>query len=346
MKHLKKRFLFVVMVFVGAAIFLSLPSLQATNPERARAVDESYQDRDIKSLEEINQEIAEMRLVIERDGNQFTVAPNPAMRYRLEQLCSFNPDLAGPDTYLHEYGADLDPTMAVTPPPPPVPFIGYYTPVKDQGSCGSCWAFACVGIMEGAVKKKYGSTYDFSEEYLLDCNTYGYSCGGGNFPAHDFHMAPYGAEWESCYPYVGIKGTCYASPSLPTAIINGDVSRATDSPPPPPVCYKAATINSWYYVYRSDSIPSTASIKSAIMNKGSVAAAVYADSYFRAYSGGVFDRHASGLPNHAIILVGWDDDRSAWRLKNSWGTDWGENGLMWIKYGHQQVGYAANYVNY
>jgi C1A family cysteine protease len=99
----------------------------------------------------------------------------------------------------------------------------------------------------------------------------------------------------------------------------------------------------------SSSVPAVSAIKQKIYDYGSVAAAVYADSYFMAYTSGCFSRNASGSPNHAIILVGWDDSRcttGAWRLKNNWGTGWGESGFMWIKYGVQKVGYAANYVVY
>ncbi|MGE5342683.1 MAG: C1 family peptidase, partial [Candidatus Omnitrophota bacterium] len=75
-----------------------------------------------------------------------------------------------------------------------------------------------------------------------------------------------------------------------------------------------------------------------------VAAAVYANSTFQAYTSGCFSGTASGTVNHAIVLCGWDTTActtGAWKLKNSWGTGWGVSGYMWIKYGSQQVGYKA-----
>lgn len=82
------------------------------------------------------------------------------------------------------------------------------------------------------------------------------------------------------------------------------------------------------------------------MKYGPVTVAVTADVYFQAYINGIFDRHSSGVVNHAVVLVGWDDDRNCWLLRNSWGTDWGIDGHMCIKYGTSSVGHSAAYVIY
>ena len=326
MRNLKKRVLLSVFVVMIAAAFSVLPLLQADgsrNPA-ARTDGEEISPMGTQSMEELQQRLQEMRAVIEKEGHEFTVDLNPAMQYPIEQLCTLDPELVGEDDYLHEdgYYIDIQKDGLSYAEALPSYYMGYYTSIKNQGSCGSCWAFGIVGALESAVKKVYGSSYNYSEEYLLDCNTYGYSCNGGYFSAHNNHKSPYGARYESCYPYVGVKGTCYSSS-----------------------CPYVRRISSWYYVGGSSSVPTTTSIKNAIMAKGAVAAAVYADYYFQAYTGGTFTRNASGSVNHAIMLVGWDDARGAWRLKNSWGTSWGESGFMWIKYGCQKVGYGANYVN-
>lgn len=66
---------------------------------------------------------------------------------------------------------------------------------------------------------------------------------------------------------------------------------------------------------------------------------------FQGYKSGVFNENANdnGI-NHAIVIVGWDDAKGAWRIKNSWSTGWGEAGYMWIKYGSNDIGYAATWV--
>ena len=92
-------------------------------------------------------------------------------------------------------------------------------------------------------------------------------------------------------------------------------------------------------------IPSVYAIKAAIYKWGSVSACVYADNYFQAYTGGVFTATDNYSPcDHAILLVGWDDAKGAWLLKNSWGPSWGVDGFMWIKYGTCNVGLGACWV--
>lgn len=328
MKNVKKRLFLSVLVVMVVAAFCIVPLLQADGAngpaERIDGKGKEISPMGTKSMEKLEKSLEEMRAVIKKEGHEFTVDINPAMQYEISELCTLNPQMVGEDDYLHEDGFYMDIQKDGVSRVEALPsyYMGYYTPPRNQGSCGSCWAFGIVGALESAVKKVYGGNYDFSEEYLLDCNSYGYSCNGGYFSAHNNHKYPYAARWESCYPYSGVKGTCYSS-----------------------YCSAVIRISSWYYVGGSSSVPSTSSIKSAIQSKGAVAAAVYVDSYFQAYSGNTFTRNAYGTPNHAIMLVGWDDSRGAWRLKNSWGTSWGDGGYMWISYGSQQVGYGANYVN-
>ena len=93
-------------------------------------------------------------------------------------------------------------------------------------------------------------------------------------------------------------------------------------------------------------MPSVDAIKNAIYTYGCVAAAVYVNSYFQAYKSGTFTGCQNGTVNHAIVLCGWDDAKGAWLLKNSWGTGWGQQGFMWIKYGCNRVGHGACYVTY
>ena len=79
-------------------------------------------------------------------------------------------------------------------------------------------------------------------------------------------------------------------------------------------------------------------IKEAICKYGPVYSTVYADSLFMGYNEGVFDVPTTKTTNHAIVLLGWDDAKGAWLLRNSWGGDWGDKGYMWIKYDAANVG--------
>jgi C1A family cysteine protease len=208
------------------------------------------------------------------------------------------------------------------------------TSVKHQQSCGSCWAFATVGVLEGLLTIRTGATVDLSEQFLVSCNKNNWSCNGGLF-AHDYHKSTLGtlqsvagAVLEADKPYSASDGTC-------TPISNHPYS-----------------VSSWGYVGTSNTVAATDAIKNAIFTYGPVAAAVCAGSAFSGYSGGVFNTNeasvcgGSNSGNHAIVLVGWDDGTQTWLLRNSWGTGWGESGYMRIKWGTSNVGLAANYASY
>jgi predicted secreted protein len=207
---------------------------------------------------------------------------------------------------------------------------GGCTPVRDQGQCGSCWAFGTAGPLEQAILIQDGLSKDLAEQYLVSCNTDGWGCDGGWW-AHDYH------EWK--YP-AGEPG--------PGAVYEADFPyTATDAPCNGPYIHHE-TIADWVFIGSENGVPSTDAIKQAIVDHGPVSAAVCVDSQFQAYTGGVFNPTFVWCfsVNHAIVLVGWDDGLGAWRLRNSWGPDWGEYGYMWIAYGKAQVGYSANYVVY
>jgi predicted secreted protein len=208
---------------------------------------------------------------------------------------------------------------------------GACTPVRDQGSCGSCWAFSTVAPLESNILHYDEAERDLSEQYLLSCNFDGWDCGGGWF-AHDYHQwkIPYGepaagAVYEGDFPYV-----------------------AQDYPCNPPHDHYEQ-IADWEYVGNSSSVPSVGAIKQAIFEQGPVSVAICISDNFRSYGGGVFETEGCGTLDHAVVLVGWDDtqgDNGIWYLRNSWGTGWGEDGYMRIAYGVSAVGYAANYVVY
>jgi len=209
-------------------------------------------------------------------------------------------------------------------------------PVRDQGSCGSCWAFATAGPLEAWIRAGNGLTgIDLSEQYLLSCNVHGWNCGGGWF-AHDYH-------WDYAPP-----GEVEAG-----AVLESSFGYAADDTLPCASPYAHSyQITSWSYLADRWSVPSAETIQQAILDHGPVAAAVCVGPVFRSYSGGLFatDESAacSGGINHAITLVGWGEQNGQryWILRNSWGPGWGEDGYMNIRWGTSNVGYAANAVTY
>ncbi len=203
-------------------------------------------------------------------------------------------------------------------------------PIRDQGSCGGCWAFATTGALECNIKIKHNRSVDLSEQWLINCNTDGWNCDGGWF-AHEYHMwktdpcGATGAVLEQYVPYTALNDPCNC---------------------PYPHDYY---INNWSYIGNDYSIPPVDSIKQAILDHGPVSVAITTNLAFQQYTGGVFNSHSPLAVNHAVVLVGWNDTQGTngvWLLRNSWGPAWGENGYMRIEYGCSSVGYAACYVNY
>ncbi len=257
----------------------------------------------------------ELRAEIAANGWDFTVGHNPACQYTIDQLCNLNPEMSLLNFDISERPERQEISRVAA----PSYFMGYCTGIRNQGSCGSCWAFGTTGAHEAAYGWQAGWVLNLSEQQLLDCNPYGYSCNGGWWAFSNCYSP--GLTTESNYPYVGYKKSCtVTSPYYP--------------------------ISSAYYVYSSSSVAPTSYIKADIQTYGNVAAAVYVNSAFQYYTSGTFSSCQNYSVNHAIVLCGWDDSRGAWRLKNSWGTGWGEGGYMWITYGCSRVGYSACYAVY
>ena len=272
-------------------------------------------------------DIQNLRSELEAKHATFAVGLNSATTYDLRALCGLVP----PKNW--SIGAPFKNMQVRLAAPASWNWCdqGGCTPIKDQGACGSCWAFATVGPLESNVLIKDGFEVDLSEQYLVSCNTDGWNCSGGWW-AHDYHDWLYslpeteaGAVPESDFPYVASNASCGGPYSHPWKIAD------------------------WGFIGNAGSIPSVDAIKQAIMDYGPVAVAMHVGTAFQAYSGGIFNIDEPGNVNHGVVLVGWDDNQGAsgvWILRNSWGSHWGENGYMRIEYGTSQVGYAANYIVY
>ena len=273
-----------------------------------------------------DEDIAALQQQGEIEGWTFTVGKNPATGYALENLCG----LVVPEDWYE--GALFDPC----PPGKSLPSSFDWqdqngcTPIKNQGSCGSCWAFGTVGPLECNIQIKDGVTVDLSEQWLVSCNQEGYGCDGGWW-VHEYHewetdpCGGTGAVLEGDFPYVAWDAPCNC---------------------PYPHAYQ---IDSWSYVGTPWTVPPVDSLKQAIMDYGPISVAVYVNSAFQGYTGGVFNSCGSSAVNHAVVLVGWDDNQGSngvWIMRNSWGTGWGESGYMRIEYGCSSIGYHATYVDY
>jgi C1A family cysteine protease len=266
---------------------------------------------------------------VEVQGYSYRVGYSPAMDYSLDQLCG----LVEPDDWRDRATFKRLGNLQDLPPAFDWRASGL-PPVRNQGGCGSCWAFGTVGALESQIMIQSGTAEDLSEQYLVSCNESGWDCGGGWW-AHDYH------EWR--IPAGELEAGAVLEADFPYQASNAPCNSPHDH---------AYRIDNWAYVPGNED--DVDEIKQAIYQYGPVSAAVAVGPAFQGYSEGVFDNDESGYGiNHAIVLVGWDDAYSwdggtygVWILRNSWGSGWGEGGYMYITYGTSRVGYSANYIEY
>ncbi|XP_066491227.1 procathepsin L-like [Tiliqua scincoides] len=182
---------------------------------------------------------------------------------------------------------------------------GYVTPVKNQGECGSCWAFSATGALEGLHFKTTHKLVSLSEQNLMDCfrkqDTNG--CHGGVInSAFEYVIQNRGINSERTYPYKAKVGHCHYN------------SRA-----------RAATCKSYVNIPRNNE----RALAQAVASVGPVSVGLDG-AHFQFYHKGIYQKRCGKHVNHAMLVVGYGNSRNKnyWILKNSWSKDWGEKGYM------------------
>lgn len=180
---------------------------------------------------------------------------------------------------------------------------GVVNPIKNQGQCGSCWAFSTVGTLESAYKISTGKLYSLAEQQLVDCDRSDDGCSGGwPHTAYDSYYSNAGVCSELSYQYTGRDGSCRAS--------------SCD------VVLPLGTVTGHHNVGRVSS-----ALKSALSSQP-VSVTVNAGQLQFA-SNGVVTAPCRGEINHAVIAVGYGTDGlDYFKIRNSWGTSWGEDGYI------------------
>jgi len=209
-------------------------------------------------------------------------------------------------------------------PPTAVDWVtkGAVTPVKNQGRCGSCWAFSTTGAVEGANFVANGKLVSLSEEELVQCSHNGnQGCRGGLMDNAFKWIEKTGLCLESADPYTsggGVTGTCSGMSAT---------------------CAPNVTVTGFTDVAHGDE-----SALLAAVAKQPVSIAIEADkSAFQLYKGGVLDNPACGEKlDHGVLLVGYgtDSGKDYWKIKNSWGATWGESGYIRFIRNKNQCGLA------
>jgi len=191
---------------------------------------------------------------------------------------------------------------------------GVVNPIKDQGQCGSCWAFSAIQAMESAWAINHNTLYSLSESNLVDCTCEG--CNGGvPSSAYDYVISKQGGKFqlESDYPYTPVRNNCHF-----------DAAKAPD-----------AQIEK----HISSLIFSESKLQEHVAEYGPATVCIDASqASFQLYTGGIYDDSScsSLILDHAVGCIGYGSESGTdyWIIRNSWGEDWGEAGYIRIRRNH------------
>jgi cathepsin L len=204
---------------------------------------------------------------------------------------------------------------------------GIVNGVKDQASCGSCWAFSVVQAQESQWALKNNKLYSLSEQNMVDCVTSCYGCNGGDeYLAYDYVIASQGGLWmtENDYPYTGSDGTCKFDKSKGICQIKSYIRPTTTG--------------------------NEDELAAGCAEKGVVSIAIDASGWdFQMYSSGIYNPSScsSSDLDHAVGLVGYGTESGTdyWIVRNSWGTSWGEKGyIRMIRNNNNKCGVATDVI--
>jgi len=295
---------------------LALAAVQALNPDQEWEIFKAKYERKYLSTPEHDQRrsifISNLRLIQKHNAEHalglhtYTLGVNKFADLTSEEFVKtyngFRPELHKelPKADLKAIGNEPD-TVDWRP-------QGYVTPIKDQGQCGSCWAFSAVATMEGAWFKKSGSLISLSEQQLVDCDTAeDQGCNGG-LPSNaiNYVIANKGDDTEASYPYTARDGSCH---------------------------FDAANVGATFTKLVQVESKSEEALKTATATIGPISVGIDASHFsFQLYSGGVYHSIFCSQTrlDHGVAVVGYgsDNGKDFWLVKNSWGESWGEQGYI------------------
>lgn len=194
-------------------------------------------------------------------------------------------------------------------------------PIREQ-LCGDCWAQAVTAAMECQIRIHDHDTTSLAVQHVIDCNFGQSNCAGGFLYDACFIFTHVGAVAEECYPYFGADMDCDSDSCAIIGHLNGF----------------------------EDIDTTVVSIKNHLMTYGPIPVALGVPPDLQYYTGGCYESDLSWDHWHAMLVIGWEDTMcggyGAWHLWNCSGTDWGEDGYAWIKYGTAQIGADAKILQY
>jgi C1A family cysteine protease len=203
---------------------------------------------------------------------------------------------------------------------------GAVTPVKDQGQCGSCWAFSATEGVESAWFLANNPLITLSPQQVVSCDTTDAGCDGGDLPTAFAYIKSAGLELEKDYPYTsgtsGDSGTCKYDQAKVVAHMDG-------------------------FKYATQKMNET-QMQVALTEHGPLSICVDAETW-QYYTGGIVKTDCSTSLDHCVQIVGFNSNTKNvpyWIIRNSWGADWGESGYIYVERNHDLCGVAmeATYV--
>jgi len=187
------------------------------------------------------------------------------------------------------------------------------TPVKDQGQCGSCWAFGTIGMVEGTNALVNGNLTSMSEQDLVDCAKNNNKwpndgCNGGRSDWASGYIQAKGIDTEASYPYKARDGSCHQTSPV------------------------TATLDTWETLKKDETV-----LKDTVFNYGPVAVSINVPPSFGNYKSGVWQdnscRNGEMDLEHCVLVVGYgtESGKDYWIVKNSWGLTWGDKGYILMR---------------
>jgi len=196
--------------------------------------------------------------------------------------------------------------------------------IRDQGQCGSCWAFSSSSVFSRRLCMESDGAIDvaLSPQELVDCACLG--CQGGYLNQAWDYLAEHGAVEDACVPYTALDGTC---------------------PDKNSTCTDGSKFSTVHHAQTPVGMQGEVLMQLAILRNGPIQAAFSVDSAFMQYKSGVFNACGDIVGLHAISVLGWgttSDNQKYWIIANSWGTSWGMDGIFYFARGDNICGIESN----